>query len=67
VTWPNGDVYVINAGEARTYEFIRGSYDFDAYCGNGAWGNDLCGLEEGIITRSYDIDCEDEHVMNLNF
>ena len=36
VTWPNGDVYVINAGEARTYEFIRGSYDFDAYCGNGA-------------------------------
>ena len=67
VTWPNGDVYVINAGEARTYEFIRGSYDFDAYCGNGAWGNDLCGFEEGIIARSYDIDCEEEHVMNLNF
>ena len=31
------------------------------------WGNDLCGFEEGIITRSYDIDCEEEHVMNLNF
>jgi hypothetical protein len=67
VTMPNGDEYVIMAGEARTYEFIRGTYDFDAYCGNWAWGNDLCGLEEGIITRSYDIDCEDEHVMNLNF
>ena len=67
VTWPNGDVYVIEASEARTYEFFRGSYEFDAYCGNDAWGNDLCGMEEGIITRSYDIDCEDEHVMYLDF
>ena len=46
VTRFSGDVYVINVGEARTYEFVRGSYDFDAYCGNGAWGNDLCGLEK---------------------
>lgn len=67
VTWPNGDVYVIEAGQSRTYEFIRGTYEFDAYCGNDAWGNELCGLEEGIISRTYTIDCEDEHTMNLNF
>lgn len=67
VTWQNGDVYVIDAGETRTYEFFRGTQSFDAYCGNDAFGNDLCGLEEGIRTRSYDIDCGDEHVMNLNF
>lgn len=67
VTWQNGDVFVIDAGEMRTYEFYRGSQTFDAYCGNDAFGNSLCGLEEGTITRSFDIDCSDEHVMNLNF
>lgn len=67
VTWQNGDVYVIDAGEVRTYEFFRGNQSFDAYCGNDAFGNSLCGLEEGVRTRSYDIDCGDEHVMNLNF
>ena len=67
VTWQNGEVYVIDAGEVRTYEFFRGNQSFDAYCGNDAFGNSLCGLEEGIRTRSYDIDCGDEHVMNLNF
>ena len=67
VTWQNGDVYVIDAGEVLTYEFFRGNQSFDAYCGNDAFGNSLCGLEEGIRTRSYDIDCGDEHVMNLNF
>jgi hypothetical protein len=51
----------------RTYEFFRGSQTFDAYCGNDAFGNSLCGLEEGTITRTFDIDCSDEHVMNLNF
>ncbi len=67
VTWQNGDVHVIDAGEMRTYEFFRGSQTFDAYCGNDAFGNSLCGLEEGTITRTFDIDCSDEHVMNLNF
>lgn len=67
VTWPDGDVYVIEAGEQRTYEFNRGSYEFEAYCGNDAWGNELCGLEEGVISRTFTVDCEDEHVMNLKF
>lgn len=67
VTWQNGDVYVVDAGEMRTYEFYRGSHTFDVYCGNDAFGNDLCGFEEEIITRTYDIDCGDEYAMNLNF
>jgi hypothetical protein len=28
VTWQNGDVYVIDAGEVRTYEFFRGNQSF---------------------------------------
>lgn len=67
VTFPNGDVYVINAGEQRTYEFFQGTHEIDAYCGNGAWQNDFCGLEEGVISRTFDVDCGDNHVMNLNF
>jgi hypothetical protein len=67
VTWQNGDVYVVDAGETRAYEFFRGSQTFDAYCGNDAFGNNLCGLEEEVISRSFDIDCGDEHVMDLNF
>ncbi len=67
VTWPNGDEYVIEAGQSRTYEFMRGTYEFEAYCGNDAWDNELCGFEEGRISRTFTIDCEDEHILNLNF
>jgi hypothetical protein len=67
VTWPNGDEYVIEAGESRTYEFQRGTYEFGAYCGNDAWDNTLCGLEEGAISRTFTIDCEEAYTMNLNF
>ena len=67
VTYSNGDVYVIEAGETRTYEFWRGSHTFVAYCGNDAFGNNLCGLEEGSRSEKFEIDCEDEWVMDLNF
>ncbi len=67
VTHPNGDVYVVDAGETRTHEFWRGSHTFIAYCGNEAFGNDLCGFEEETRSEKFEIDCEDEWVMDLNF
>jgi sigma54-dependent transcription regulator len=67
IQFSTGDVYVIYHGEERTYEFWRGRYDFTVYCGNGAYDNNLCWLEEETREYSVEIDCGDSHYINTKF
>ena len=67
VTFPNGDVYVIEAGETRTYEVWSGIYTLDACCDNNAFENSLCGMEECNRTKTFDLGCGDYGYWDLSF
>lgn len=63
----NGDEYVVFAGESRTYEFWRGTHTITVDCGNEAYGNSLCGFEDGSRQFSVEVDCGDSHYIDLDF
>ena len=67
VDFPNGDEYVSAPGETMTFEMWRGFYTLEADCGNSAFGNNLCGFEDGIRTQTFDIDCSDELYWSLDW
>ena len=50
-----------------TFEMWRGFYTLEADCGNSAFGNNLCGFEDGIRTQTFDIDCSDELYWSLDW
>lgn len=67
LAFSNGDEYVVFAGESRTYEFWRGTHTITVDCGNDAYGNSLCGFEDGYRQFSVDVGCGDAHVIDLDF
>lgn len=67
VTFPGGDVYVIFAGESRTFEVFSGIQTFEACCDNNAFENDLCGFEECNRSKTFDLSCGDFDSWDLNF
>lgn len=67
VDFPNGDEYILAPGESKTIEMWRGNYTLEADCGNTAFGNSLCGIENGIHTKTFDIDCGVELYWSLDW
>jgi hypothetical protein len=68
IEFPNGDEYVVFAGEAQTYDFFRGTHTFHIDCGPNAYGNDwTCSFEDDAQDFSFTVDCEDEIHFDLNY
>lgn len=68
IDFPNGDEYVIFAGESKTYEFFRGTHTFTINCGETAHENDwTCYFENGVRDVSFDVDCADQIYFDLDF
>ena len=68
IEFPNGDEYVVFAGEAKTYDFFKGRHTFHIDCGQTAYGNNWsCVFEDGERDFSFDVDCEDELYFDLDF
>lgn len=68
IEFPNGDEYVVFAGEAQTYDFFRGTHTFHIDCGPNAYGNDwTCSFEDDAQDFSFAVDCEDEIHFDLNY
>ena len=68
IEFPNGDEYVVFAGESQTYDFYAGRQTFHIDCGETAYGNTfLCFLENGERDFSFDVDCGEELYFDLDF
>ena len=68
IEFPNGDEYVVYAGESQTYDYFAGSHTFHINCGPNAYGNTwTCALEDGTRDVSFDVDCEDQLYFDLDF
>ena len=68
IEFPNGDEYVVFAGESQTYDLNAGRHTFHINCGETAYGNTfLCFLENGERDFSFDVDCEDQLYLDLDF
>ena len=68
IEFPNGDEYVVFAGEAQTYDFFRGTHTFHIDCGPNAYGNDwTCSFEDDAQDFSFALDCGDEIHFDLKY
>jgi hypothetical protein len=68
IEFPNGEDYVVFAGEAQTYDFFRGTHTFHIDCGPNAYGNDwTCSFEDDAQDFSFALDCGDEIHFDLNY
>lgn len=67
VDFPNGDEYIIFAGEAKTLELTKGSYLLKVDCGNAVFENNLCGFEEGQRENTFEADCDAVLYWELNW
>ena len=67
VTFSNGDVYVIEAGDMRTYQVRRGIHTLNACCNNNAFENNACGWEECNRTKTFNLDCGERGYWDLDF